>query len=181
MLILASESPRRRELIKKITNEFTVIPANVDESSLHIPAHDLPGELSKLKAYDVYSKYPNDQVLACDTVVILHGELMGKPKSVEDAKRMLRELSGEKHVVISGYTYVSKEKEVTRTVRTYVYFNKLSEELIDAYVKSGSPMDKAGAYGIQDSEFNLVNHIEGSFDNVIGLPVEDIKSHVFNK
>ena len=74
MLILASESPRRRELIKKITHQFTVIPANVDESSLHIAAHDLPGELSKLKAYDVYSKYPNDEVLACDTVVILHGE-----------------------------------------------------------------------------------------------------------
>ena len=106
---------------------------------------------------------------------------MGKPKSVEDAKRMLRSLSGEKHVVISGYTYISKEKEVTRTVRTYVYFNKLSEELIDKYVASGSPMDKAGAYGIQDSDFNLVNHIEGSFDNVIGLPVEDIQAHVFNK
>ena len=181
MLILASESPRRRELIKKITTQFTVIPANVDEGSLHIPASDLPGELSKLKAYDVYSKYPNDEVLACDTVVILHGEVMGKPKSVEDAKRMLRELSGEKHVVISGYTYVSKEKEVTRTVRTYVYFNKLSEELIDSYVKSGSPMDKAGAYGIQDEEFNLVSHIEGDFDNVIGLPVEDIRAHVFNK
>jgi len=181
MFILASESPRRRELIKKIITQFTVIPANVDESSLHIPAHDLPGELSKLKAYDVFSKYPNDEVLACDTVVVLHGEVMGKPKSVEDAKRMLRELSGEKHVVISGYTYVSKEKEVTRTVRTYVYFNKLSEELIDAYVKSGSPMDKAGAYGIQDKDFNLVSHIEGDFDNVIGLPVEDIRAHVFNK
>ena len=179
MIILASESPRRRELIKKITKEFTVIPANIDESVLHIPACDLPGELSKLKAYDVFAKYPNDKVLACDTVVIIDGQILGKPHSKEEAKAMLQKLSGRKHVVISGYTVISKEKEVTRTVRTYVYFNKLSDELIDAYIATGSPMDKAGAYGIQDQEFDLVNHIEGSFDNVIGLPTEDIKAHWF--
>lgn len=181
MIILASESPRRRELIKKITNDFVVIPSNVDESVLHIAPHDLPGELSKLKAYSVYSRYPNDTVLACDTVVILDGELMGKPHTKEKAKEMLRKLSNKKHVVISGYTFINKDKEITRTVRTYVYFNKLSEELIEQYVASGSPMDKAGGYGIQDSEFNLVNHIEGSLDNVVGLPVEDIKAHCFNK
>ena len=179
MIILASESPRRRELIKKITQEFSVIPANIDESVLHIPACDLPGELSKLKAYDVFVKYPNDKVLACDTVVIIDGQILGKPRSKEQAKEMLQKLSGRKHVVISGYTIISKEKEVTRTVRTYVYFNKLSDELIDAYIATGSPMDKAGAYGIQDQEFDLVNHIEGSFDNVIGLPTEDIKAHWF--
>ena len=179
MIILASESPRRRELIKKITKEFTVIPANIDESVLHIPACDLPGELSKLKAYDIFAKYPNDKVLACDTVVIIDGQILGKPHSKEQAKEMLQKLSGRKHVVISGYTIISKEKEITRTVRTYVYFNKLSNELIDAYIATGSPMDKAGAYGIQDQEFDLVNHIEGSFDNVIGLPTEDIKAHWF--
>lgn len=180
MLILASESPRRRELIKKITNDFVVIPSNVDESVLHIAPHDLPGELSKLKAYSVFSRYPNDSVLACDTVVILDGELMGKPHTKKEAFEMLSKLSGKKHVVISGYTFISKEKEITRTVRTYVYFNKLSDELINRYIESGSPMDKAGAYGIQDEQFNLVNHIEGDFDNVIGLPVSDIKIHVFN-
>ena len=178
-MLFRSESPRRRELIKKITKEFTVIPANIDESVLHIPACDLPGELSKLKAYDVFAKYPNDKVLACDTVVIIDGQILGKPHSKEEAKNMLQKLSGRKHVVISGYTIISKEKEVTRTVRTYVYFNKLSDELIDAYIATGSPMDKAGAYGIQDQEFDLVNHIEGSFDNVIGLPTEDIKAHWF--
>lgn len=181
MIILASESPRRRELIKKITSDFTVIPANIDESILHIPACDLPGELSKLKAYDVFAKYPNDTILACDTVVILDGEVMGKPHTKEKASEMLHKLSGKKHVVISGYTFISKEKEITRTVRTYVYFNKLSDELIDKYIASGSPMDKAGAYGIQDKEFDLVNHIEGSLDNVIGLPVEDIRKHCFEK
>ena len=179
MTILASESPRRRELIKKITQEFTVIPANIDESILHVPACDLPGELSKMKAYDVYQKHPNDKVLACDTVVIIDGQILGKPHSKEQASEMLHKLSGRKHVVISGYTIISKEKEVTRTVRTYVYFNRLSDELIERYIASGSPMDKAGAYGIQDEEFNLVDHIEGSMDNVIGLPTEDIKAHWF--
>ena len=180
MLILASESPRRKQLIKKITNDFVVIPSNVDESVLNITPHDLPAELSKLKAYSIYSKYPNDSVLACDTVVILDGELMGKPKNKKEAFEMLSKLSNKKHVVISGYTYISKEKEITRTVRTYVYFNKLTPDLINKYIDSGSPMDKAGAYGIQDEEFNLVNHIEGDFDNVIGLPVEDIRRHVFS-
>lgn len=179
MLILASQSPRRRELIKKITNDFVVMPANIDESDLHIPACDLPGELSKEKAYAIYSKYPNDTILSCDTVVVLEGKVLGKPKTKEEAAEMLRSLSGKKHVVISGYTFISKNKEVTRTVRTYVYFNKLSEQLIQDYIKTGSPMDKAGAYGIQDSEFNLVSHIEGDFDNVIGLPVEDIRLHCF--
>ena len=156
MTILASESPRRRELIKKITQEFTVIPANI-----------------------VFQKHPNDKVLACDTVVIIDGQILGKPHSKEQASEMLHKLSGRKHVVISGYTIISKEKEVTRTVRTYVYFNKLSDELIDRYIASGSPMDKAGAYGIQDEEFHLVDHIEGSMDNVVGLPTEDIKAHWF--
>ena len=180
MLILASESPRRRELIKQITKDFKVVPSNVDESILHIAPHDLPAELSKLKAYSVFAKYPNDEVLACDTVVILNGELMGKPKDKKEAFEMLSKLSNKKHVVISGYTYISKEKEITRTVRTYVYFNRLSDELINRYIESGSPMDKAGAYGIQDEEFNLVNHIDGDFNNVIGLPVDDIKKHVFD-
>ncbi|MCQ2793392.1 MAG: Maf family protein [Bacilli bacterium] len=179
MIILASQSPRRRELIKKITTDFTVIPSNIDESIIHTEPHALPAELSKLKAYSIFSLYPNDTVLACDTVVILNNELMGKPKTKEQAKEMLRKLSGKKHVVISGYTFINKDREITRTVRTYVYFNNLSEETINAYVESGSPMDKAGAYGIQDKDFDLVNHIEGSLYNVIGLPVEDIKAHCF--
>ncbi len=179
MIILASQSPRRRELIKKLVSDFIVIPADIDEKALHIAPHDLPAELSKLKAYSIYSKHPNDTVLACDTVVILNNELLEKPKDKAEAKQMLQKLSGKKHVVISGYTFINKDKEITRTVKTYVYFNDISDQLIDEYIKTGSPMDKAGAYGIQDKQFNLVNHIEGSLDNVIGLPVEDIKKHCF--
>lgn len=179
MLILASQSPRRKELIKKITNDFVVMPANIDESDLKVPASDLPGELSKEKAYAIFSKYPNDTVLSCDTIVILDGKVLGKPHSKEEASKMLHDLSGKKHVVISGYTLINKNREITRTVRTYVYFNKLSDKTIDEYIKTGSPMDKAGAYGIQDEGFDLVNHIEGSFDNVMGLPTEDLKLHWF--
>lgn len=180
MLILASQSPRRRELIKKVTSDnVTIIPSNVDESKTHAPAEKLPGELSKLKAMDVFKSHPNDKVLACDTIVVLDGEIMGKPHTEENAKKMLRKLSGKKHLVISGWTLISKEKSITRCVQTEVYFNELSDELIDRYVASGSPMDKAGAYGIQDKEFNLVSHIKGSMDNVIGLPTEDIIENWF--
>lgn len=179
MLILASQSPRRRELIKKITKDFIVIPSNVDESTIKADPDELPGELSKLKAYDVFKDHPNDKILACDTIVVLDNKVMGKPHTKEKAFEMLKNLSGKKHVVISGYTLLSKEKVITRCVKTYVYFNKLSDELINKYIETGSPMDKAGAYGIQDKEFNLVDHIKGSMDNVIGLPVEDIKENWF--
>ena len=97
----------------------------------------------------------------------------------EEAIAMLKKLSGDKHVVLSGYTFINKNKEITRSVKTVVHFNKLSDETILKYVESGSPMDKAGGYGIQDKEYNLVDYIEGSLDNVIGLPVEDIKKHCF--
>lgn len=179
MLILASQSPRRRELIKKITTEFEVIPSDFDESKIEADAYELPGVLSKFKAESIFKSHPNDKVLACDTIVILDGKVLGKPHSKEEAFKMLKELSGNRHTVVSGWTLMSKEKTVTRTVRTEVYFNKLSDELINAYIETGSPMDKAGAYGIQDEKFNLVSHIEGSMDNVIGLPTEDLKEHWF--
>ena len=180
MLILASKSPRRKELIKKITNEeIQIIPSNIDESKTHAPAEELPGVLSKLKAQDIFSSHPNDKILACDTIVVLDGEIMGKPHTIENAKIMLKKLSGKKHLVISGWTLINKEKSITRCVQTEVYFNVLSDELIDRYIATGSPMDKAGAYGIQDKEFKLVSHINGSMDNVIGLPTEDIIKHWF--
>ena len=178
MLILASQSPRRKELLKLIVPDFKIIPADVDEH-VHVAPEELPAAASKLKAEAIKKDHPNDDVLGCDTVVIIDGELLGKPKDEEDAFNMLRKLSGKKHVVISGYTYIKGNKTITRSVKTYVYFNKLSDELIYRYIKSGSPMDKAGAYGIQDKEFNLVHHIEGSLYNVIGLPVEDIKENCF--
>lgn len=179
MLILASQSPRRKELIKKIEPNFIVIPSDFDEELVHLPAHELPAELSRQKALSIFKDHPEDKVLACDTIVVLGDEVLGKPHTKEIAFKMLKELSGKKHTVISGWTLMTKEKTVTRTVETEVYFNELSDELINAYIETGSPMDKAGAYGIQDEVFHLVSHIVGSMDNVIGLPTEDIKEHWF--
>lgn len=179
MLILASKSPRRRELIKKIVSDFEIIPSDFDESKIHCNPYKLPGELSKHKALSIFKNHPNDKVLACDTIVILDGEVLGKPHTKEKAFEMLKKLSGKKHVVVSGWTLMDKNKTVTRTVETEVYFNELSDELINKYIETGSPMDKAGAYGIQDKKFNLVSHIKGSMDNVIGLPTEDLKKYWF--
>jgi septum formation protein len=180
MLILASSSPRRKELLKKLVPSFTIVVPSVDERLLDeaIDPKDLPEEEARQKAYVVHAIYPNDEVLSCDTVVILNGSILGKPKDEEDAKRMLRLESGKRQIVLSGYTYIGKGKEITRSVATSVYFNELSEEEIASYVATFHPLDKAGAYGIQD-EAGLINRIEGSYDNVMGFPSEDIAWHVF--
>jgi septum formation protein len=180
MFILASKSPRRQELIKKLVPDFICISPDVDENITCSPSA-LPSEISKLKAYKVFASHPDDVVLACDTIVINDGEIYGKPKNYEDAKRMLKALSGKTHIVLSGYTLISKEKEITRTIKSKVTFNELSEQTISSYLASGSPFDKAGAYGIQDSSFHLIKKIAGSFDSVMGLPTEDIKKYLFLK
>lgn len=180
MFILASNSPRRKELIAKLIPDFICISPDVDENIVASNSA-FPLEVSKLKAYKVFSTHPNDVVLSCDTVVILNGVIFGKPKDENDARRMLNELSNKTHVVLSGYTIISKDFEINRTVSTKVTFNKLSISAIEEYIKSKLPFDKAGSYGIQDNKFNLVKEINGSFYNVMGLPIEDIKTHYFNR
>lgn len=178
MIILASQSPRRKELLHKLVDDFKIVPADVDEH-IDVPIEELPKAAAMLKARTIKKMYPNDDVLGCDTVVIIDNKLLGKPVDEQDAYNMLKELSGKEHLVISGYAFLGKDKTVSRSVTTVVRFNELSDELIYKYIKSGSPMDKAGAYGIQDLEFNLVKSIDGSLDNVIGLPTEDIKKYCF--
>lgn len=177
MLILASSSPRRKELLKKITKSFTVVEPNVNERDYHFDVFQYALELSRLKAYEVSSRYPNEPVLACDTIVVLDNKIINKPKDNNDAKRILKLLSNKTHLVISGYTYINKKKEVNRQVITKVTFNKLSDKLINEYVNKGLARGKAGAYGIQDG-YDLVKSINGSYDNVVGLPVEDIKKYI---
>lgn len=182
MLILASSSPRRKELLKKLISNFTVIVPNIDERAIDssMDPKDLPAEESRLKAYAIHALYPNDEVLACDTIVILDGKILGKPLTEEAAVAMLEKESGKRQVVLSGYTYISPQKEITRTVMTAVYFNFLTHEQIVDYVKKYQPLTKAGGYGIQDED-GLINRIEGSYDNVMGLPTEDIKAHVYKR
>jgi len=177
MFILASTSPRRKELMKKVINSFKVVNPNVDERCYSFELSNYAYELSKLKAYEVFSRFPNDEVFACDTVVIFNNKIINKPVDDKDAKRILKLLSDKKHYVISSYTYISKKIEINRSVKTEVIFNKLSNKLINEYVAKGLSKGKAGAYGIQDN-YPLVKQINGSYDNVMGLPTEDIKKHI---
>lgn len=173
MVILASSSPRRKELLKKIFPEFGIIAPNIDERALVLPAYELPAAESKAKAKAVASSHPDDEIIACDTIVVLDGEVLGKPKDEEGAVKMLLKEQGKEQTVLSGWTYLGKGKEITRTVATKVFFQPLTEAQIREYVQAKKPLDKAGAYGIQDG-YPLIAKIEGSFDNVMGLPTEDI-------
>ncbi len=174
--ILASASPRRKELVKEFAEEIRIIPAQGEEKAVAGTPRTLVEALSRQKADEVFSRVNNPQaiVLGADTVVSYGKKVLGKPKSEEDAFKMLKMLSGRSHFVYTGVCFIyfanGEKKYVNRSVKTRVKFNKLSDEWITEYVKSGSPMDKAGAYGIQDG--GLVKNIRGSFTNVVGLPVE---------
>lgn len=174
MFILASRSPRRQQLLKLLIDDFQIIIPDIDENIPVGIASDTAKTISKFKAYKIFAAYPEATVLACDTIVVIDGELLGKPRDEDDARRMLRKLSGKKHHVISGFTYLSPKLEINKNVVTEVFFNELSEETIEKYIESRSPFDKAGGYGIQDEEFKLVKNINGSYYNVMGLPVEEL-------
>lgn len=172
-LILASASPRRHELLTAAGIPHTVLTADVDESLPHgISPHEAVKTLSLRKARAVLPLAPKGAiVLAADTVVALGGEILGKPKDKEDARRMLTALSGREHHVFTGITLTDGEKSLTAHERTTVRMRKLTPAEIDAYIATGEPMDKAGAYGIQARASLFVTGIEGDYANVVGLPV----------
>ena len=175
MYILASKSPRRQELLKLLIKDFVIEVPNINEGLIEDKPYNLSATLSKIKAEEIFKRHPKDIVIAADTVVIHKNKVLGKPKNNLEAFNMLKELSGDVHDVITGFTILSKEKCTTKSVMTKVYFNNLSDELINKYIQTGSPLDKAGAYGIQDKEFELIRKIEGSYYNVMGLPIEEMK------
>ena len=176
MIILASASPRRKRLMQEeISSCFNIIIPEIDESLSFKKYKDVK-DIAKRKCLKIAKDYPNDLVIAADTVVVIHQKIIGKPKDKDDAYRILKMLSNEKHYVYTGYAIHQNNKLVVSTTKSTVYFNDLSDELINSYIASGSPMDKAGAYGYQDNQdFALVKKINGSITNVIGFPVEDIK------
>lgn len=173
MIILASQSPRRQELLKLITSDFEIKVNNVDET---LPDKITPKEavmyLSKIKAEPFADG--DDIVIGADTVVALDGKILGKPKSEENAKEMLKFLSGRTHSVFTGVTLASDKKTKTFAVETKVKFFELTNEEIDAYIKTKEPFDKAGAYGIQGYGSLLVEKIDGDYFNVVGLPVSTL-------
>ena len=143
MYILASQSPRRKELLSQIISEFKIIPSNINENIKVNTPEELPLMLSKLKAEEIFKTHQDDTIIAADTIVVLDNKILGKPKNEKEAYKMLTSLSNKKHEVITGYTILSKEKCISRAIKTEVYFNKLNEQTIKEYIKTGSPFDKA--------------------------------------
>lgn len=177
-LILASRSPRRAEILKREKVEFKVkIPSNLKEESLSSDPTEHVLSLSKKKATSVSHQVEEGILLGADTIVVLDGEIMGKPQNKKDALFILKKLSGRTHRVYTGITLLNKYngKTVSDYDSTEVKFNQLDEEKIETYIETGEPMDKAGAYGIQGMGGFLVESIRGSLDNVIGLPTEKLK------
>ncbi len=172
MLILASASPRRAELLRAAgIHEFTVRAADIDEALLPDESpHAYVLRLSREKARAVAR--PHEMVLAADTTVVLGEEIAAKPLDAADAARMLRALSGAWHEVLTGVSLLRGDRLLSEVESTRVKFAPLSPEEIDWYVASGEPMDKAGAYGIQGLASRFVERIEGSYSNVVGLPVQ---------
>lgn len=172
-VILASQSPRRRELLSQMGLDFRVVTPDIDEHmDRDLPPDKLVEAISAEKAKAVAAQVgPEPIVIAADTVVAWNGEILGKPVDEADARRMLGELSGQTHQVYTGFTVRRGEKSVTRSQRTGVSFRALTGEEIAAYVSTGEPMDKAGAYGIQGRGSLLVEGVQGDYFNVMGLPV----------
>ncbi len=167
--ILASQSPRRQELMGLFHVPFTVQVADIDESMAGDPYTEV-ARVSRRKA-EAIPCGPEDVIIAADTVVVCEGEILGKPKDGEDAKRMLRLLSGRDHQVMTGMTVRSLKKTVTVTEVTDIHFRPLSEAEMDAYIATGEPMDKAGSYGIQGGAALFAEKMVGDYYNVMGLPV----------
>ncbi len=173
MIILASKSPRRQELLARLGLDFTVMTEDVDETmDPDLPLEQEIVRVSESKARAVQDRAgPDDLIISADTVVCADGRRLGKPADEADAKRMLRLLSGRAHTVVSGLCVLCGERCETAAVRTAIHFRPLSEREIDAYVTSGEPMDKAGAYGIQGLAAIFVDKLDGDYYNVMGFPL----------
>lgn len=172
-IVLASQSPRRRELLGKMGLEFTTKSPEIDEDAFQgLEAQDLVQTLSREKARWIAGQLPPDTVvIGADTVVVRDGVILGKPAGEDEARAMLASLSGRDHQVCTGVTVCQGDKVVTQVEVTQVTFRSLTDQEIRQYVSTGEPMDKAGAYGIQGLGGLLVEGIQGDYSNVVGLPV----------
>ena len=170
-LILASQSPRRRELLGLFRIPFEIRAADIDETmDLEKSPYDEVARVSRCKA-QATPRRAEDVVVAADTIVVCQGHVLGKPRDAADAKAMLQLLSGRDHQVMTGMTVLVGERMVSLTEVTDIHFRQLSEEEIDAYIATGEPMDKAGSYGIQGGAALFAEKMVGDYYNVMGLPV----------
>lgn len=180
-IILASKSPRRKNLLKEMGLTFEIISADIDESTIK---GNTPTETAKLIAESkanavIESLQDNELLITADTVVVLNNEVIGKPSNEEDAKNMLKKLSGNVHEVITAVCIHTKSQNIVFTNSTLVHFKLLTNDEIEYYVNNYDPLDKAGAYGIQEWMGTIaVEKIEGSYHNVMGLPTQELYKHL---
>ncbi len=176
-IILASTSPRRKEILKKTRLKFKTVASDYEEDmSLKLSPKELAKKLSWGKANAVAKKYKNAIIIGADTFVVLKNELLGKPHIEIEAKKMLRKVSGKTLSIISGFTVIDSDsgKKISKAIETKVYIKKLTTREINGYVKSKEPLDKAGAFAIQDLGATFIKKIEGDYLNVIGLSLYEL-------
>ncbi len=175
-IILASQSPRRKQLLQQAEIEFEILVADVDETPpADMPGTEVPVYLAKLKADTVQHLAEDAIVIAADTVVLLDDKVLGKPRDAEDACDMLRQLSGRMHTVVTGVCIQSDSKQISFSTETKVYFRSLTREQIAYYVESYKPFDKAGGYAIQEWIGMIgIEKINGDYYNVMGLPIGEV-------
>jgi septum formation protein len=176
-LILASKSPRRSELLEQAGLTFSVIPSDFDESTVAMSSPEsYVISLAESKALDISQKHPAAWIIGADTIVLIDRKILGKPASINEARDMLQRLSGRTHQVLTGYCICCKKKNrfFSETIKTDVRFKKLNAAEINWYIQTGEPFDKAGAYAIQGLGTFLVKSINGSYTNVVGLPVCEV-------
>ena len=175
-IILASASPRRKQLLSTIIDNFEIIPSNALEVYPEtLDAMDVSLFLSNLKAKDIHNKYPNDVVIGSDTTVIINNKVLGKPDDKNDARNMLNTLSNNLHYVVSGVTIYNGEETYQINSISKVFFKKLSREDIEDYLSHDEYKDKAGSYAIQGLASVFIDHIEGDYDTIVGFPTQQVK------
>lgn len=178
-IILASASPRRRELMNVITYEFTAVSVDVDETiPENTPALAASEYLAKIKAAAAAEIYPDEMVIGCDTTVICGDEILGKPKDKDECRRFMNMLSGRTHQVATGCCIISNGKKFSFTEVTDVTFRQLTSDEIEEYISTDEPYDKAGGYGIQGKAALLIEKINGDYFNVVGLPLSRLNQAI---
>ena len=180
-IILASKSPRRAEILKMIKVNFKVVPSKIKEKiNPKIQQNETAINISKAKAEKIANKYPNDIIIGADTIVVLNGEIFGKPKDIDESKKMLKALSGNSHKVITGVTIMNNRLGVLKTFSeiTEVFVKKIPIKKIDYYTDNFNTLDKAGSYGIQEWFSVWIKKINGCYYNVMGLPVSKLYKYL---
>ena len=178
-IILASGSPRRKEILEHAGINFKIEKSNFDEK---IESHEFSKEkienIAFQKGHEVSERFPNDIIISADTVVVFENKIFMKPKDKNDAFGMLKKLSGKTHFVQTSVCIIYKEKTLITSTQTFVTFNELSDEMINSYIDIFKPFDKAGAYGIQTSFMRYIDAINGDYFNIVGLPVSRLYSEM---